>query len=756
KHGAEKKLKILVEDRTYELQRETSTLMAIFNSIPDLIFHMDSDLRYVRVNASMEKHFNLQLNDMIGKTDKDLLNIPESVKRSLDEMNKKVLEDKKPMTFEEIVPTFDGKEVIFETTKVPLRLNGQVFGLLGIARDITRRKAMEEEAKAASLSKSTFLANMSHELRTPLNVIIGLTDLTLEEEGLTSSVTTNLINVSNAGRTLLSIVNDILDISKIESGKLSLIPEEYHMSSLLNDTITLFNTYVGEKPIDFKLHISEELPSMLFGDELRVKQILTNLLSNAVKYTPEGTVDLAVTCERDKNDAWLDIIVKDTGIGIRKEDLESLFSDYYQADAQTNRKTEGTGLGLSITRKLSELMDGAVTVESEYGKGSTFRTRLRQGFVDAEPIGVVVAANLRDFSYIDTKRQKSDKLVRVDLTGKRVLVVDDMQNNLDVAAGLMRKYKMHVDCVTNGPAAIDRIRDKTPVYNAVFMDHMMPGMDGIETAVAIRALGTEYALDLPIIALTANAVAGTQQQFFENGFQDFLSKPIDIMRLDAVLKKWLRSRSSEPFQIIPEASEAQEISENEAGIPTDIPGVDTAKGLALYGGNSDIYLSVLRSFAANTHKITAMLRDATPETLSECLVNAHGLKGTAANICAEDLRAKAAELEAAARGGDLEKYSSLSDSVAAEAELLTENLIARLKAFDELNVLPRQNAPDRDVLTRLKESCKIYDMTGIDEALDLLESKSYETGSELVLWLREKIDMAELDEVVARLSEEEL
>ncbi|MCL1829731.1 MAG: transporter substrate-binding domain-containing protein, partial [Oscillospiraceae bacterium] len=244
-----------------------------------------------------------------------------------------------------------------ESIRLERQVKARTSELTGLRGDL---EDALDAAHAASRSKSVFLANMSHELRTPLNVIIGLTDLTLEETGLPVSVKTNLRSVSNAGGTLLSIVNDILDISKIESGKLTLNPSPYSLPDLLNDTVMMVTTYIGEKPIDFKLHIREDLPSVLQGDELRVKQIMTNLLSNAVKYTPEGTVELSVDCRRDGDDAWLDITVADTGIGIREEDKEYLFTDYYQADAQTNRNTEGTGLGLSITRKMSEMMGGSV------------------------------------------------------------------------------------------------------------------------------------------------------------------------------------------------------------------------------------------------------------------------------------------------------------------------------------------------------------------------------------------------------------
>jgi len=398
-----------------------------------------------------------------------------------------------------------------------------------------------EAANTANRYKSAFLANMSHEIRTPLNVIIGLTDLILEENNLSAYVLENLHKICNAGDTLLGIVNDILDFSKIESGKLTLVPVEYHISSLLNDVITLMVTRLGEKPVDFRLNISEDLPDRLFGDDLRVKQIFNNLLSNALKYTTTGTIELTVSCNiNDKNNVWMEITVSDTGIGISEEDQKKLFSDYYQVENRANRSIEGTGLGLSITRKLAELMNGEVAVESELGKGSVFRVRICQGFAGDSKIGAASAEKLINFRYAEDKRIVTKKLVRHDLSYARVLVVDDMQTNLDVTSGLLRKYKMQVDCVSGGQEAIEKIRLGKPVYNAIFMDHMMPGMDGIEAADAIRELGDEYARSIPIIALTANAIQGTRDIFYEHDFQDFLSKPIDIMLLDSIVKKWIR------------------------------------------------------------------------------------------------------------------------------------------------------------------------------------------------------------------------
>jgi PAS domain S-box-containing protein len=523
---------------------QTSTLTAILDATPDLIFRTDPKSRFTEFNASMEKHFNISRSDIIGKT-------PVALGVSLDfaerymAVDNQVFDKKQSVTVEEIIPSFDGKQILFETIKSPIIQDGKITGLVGMAREITQRKAIEEDAKSASEAKSRFVANMSHEMRTPLNVIVGLTGLMMEETDVTASIKESMEKINTAGNTLTGIINNVLDISKIESGKLELVPVQYDVPSLLNDIITLNIMRIENKPIIFDLYVNDDMPRTLFGDDLRVKQIFNNLLSNAFKYTKEGSVTLSVDSRREDDIVWLLFYISDTGIGIRKEDIAKLFTDYNQVDTRANREIEGTGLGLSITKKFIEIMDGEITVDSEYGVGTTFHVRIRQGFVGDGPIGRKTVESLRSFSYSDKKKLMHKKLARADLSHARVLVVDDFTTNLDVAAGMLRKYKMQVDCVTNGQDAVNLIAAAAPAYDAVFMDHMMPGMDGIEAARAIRAMGTEYAKNIPIIALTANAVAGNEEMFLSNGFNAYLPKPFNVMGLDLVVKQLVGDKSKE-------------------------------------------------------------------------------------------------------------------------------------------------------------------------------------------------------------------
>ncbi|MDR0289617.1 MAG: response regulator [Treponema sp.] len=481
------------------------------------------------------------------------------------------LVDTHMITEQWLTKTYDYRTRLMEAQR-PWLIGGVVLSLAVLAlililflrnRSEGKRLAMlvaEQTATITNVSqaKTAFLANMSHEMRTPMNVIVGLTNLMLEEDE-PADVKETLRKINTAGATLMGLINNVLDISKIEAGKLELMPEEYAVPSLLNDIISLNMVRIGDKPITFNLDINEDLPCTLFGDELRIKQILNNLLSNAFKYTRKGTVALRVECDiphsplpTPHSPVFVTFTISDTGIGIRGEDIEKLFTDYNQVDTSANRKIEGTGLGLSITKKFVQMMGGEITVESEYGKGTVFHVRIRQGFVSDTPIGKETAENLRGFRYSDKKKQAGEKLKRPDLSYARVLVVDDFPMNIDVAAGMLRKYKIQVDCATSGHEAIDRIQAGEPEYNAVFMDHMMPGMDGVEATKLIRALDTAYAHNVPIIALTANAIAGSEQMFLDNGFSAFLPKPFNAMALDAIVKKWIvqvRSFTEEEAEI---------------------------------------------------------------------------------------------------------------------------------------------------------------------------------------------------------------
>jgi len=366
---------------------------------------------------------------------------------------------------------------------------------------------LAEKAESASKAKGIFLARMSHEIRTPMNSIIGMAELALRN---TLDCSKQIMAIKRAGSHLLSIINDILDFSKIESGKLEIIPVDYKLSSLVNDIGNIIKMRIENPKLIFEIYVDSNIPNNLFGDEVRIRQALLNILSNAVKYTKEGFVHFSIHGETTGDTVLLTIEIADSGIGIKKEDIEKLFNDF----VRLNKDFEGVGLGLVITKNIVTAMGGDISVVSEYGKGSTFTVKLPQKIGSSEE---------RDINSI----------IKFNAPSARVLVVDDIEANLIVAKGLMQPYRMKVDLRLSGAEAIKAI--KIINYDLVFIDHMMPDMNGIETTAHIRDINA----DLPIIALTANAVSGAREMFLSNGFNDFLSKPIGVVELDVILEKWI-------------------------------------------------------------------------------------------------------------------------------------------------------------------------------------------------------------------------
>ena len=399
-------------------------------------------------------------------------------------------------------------------------------------------KSEQRIAEKAMKAKDEFLASMSHELRTPLNAIIGLSETQMKTVQ-SESTYNDIRNIHESGMTLLCIINDILDLSKIGSGRFELVCVNYNTAVMINDTIRMNKVRIGEKPIEFQVNVDPSLPAVLYGDDLRIRQIISNLLSNAFKYTLAGIVRMDITSQHSGDEAVITVKISDTGIGIRESDIPSLFGKYNKFNNKENRNIEGTGLGLAITRELLEVLSGNITVESVYGKGSIFSFKIPQKIIDATPIGQNIVDSLSDFTYQDNKTPEQ-KFNYISLEAYRVLVVDDNEINLYVTEVLLSNYKLAIDCVKSGKEAIELIRNAEIKYNVIFMDHMMPELDGIETTKIIREeINSEYARTIPIVALTANALAGSEEMFLNSGFQKFLPKPIDIQKLDKVLKELL-------------------------------------------------------------------------------------------------------------------------------------------------------------------------------------------------------------------------
>jgi PAS domain S-box-containing protein len=507
------------------------------------------------------------------------------------------------------------------------------------AVDMTELIAAKEQAEQNSRFKSQFLSHMSHEIRTPMNAILGITEIQLQNEELSPDMQEALGKIYNSGYLLLGIINDILDLSKIEAGKLELMLVNYDVPSLINDTVYLNIMRFDAKPIAFDLKIEENIPLTLFGDELRIKQILNNLLSNAFKYTTTGTISLTV-CVKDipGDNAKKTFIfrVADTGSGMSAEQVEKLFDEYTRFNVKVNHSTEGAGLGMNITKRLIDLMNGEIEVESQQGKGSVFTVRLPQGIVDAGVLDKSTIENLMQFRLGKmSKVKKAPQMVREDMSYGSVLVVDDVETNLYVAKGLLSPYGLSIETTESGYDAVEKIKNGA-AYDVIFMDHFMPGMDGIEAAKKIRNMG----YTLPIIALTANALAGQAEMFLLNGFDGFISKPIDTQQLGTVLNKMVRDRHHDDADV--EGRRKENIQKKYF---SEVPPLLDPQLAELFIRDAEKAAAALEAIHANNYRRAG--------DMQKYIVNAHAMKSALINIGEKELSDSALRLEEAGKGQNI-------------------------------------------------------------------------------------------------------
>ena len=405
-----------------------------------------------------------------------------------------------------------------------------IMAIIKSGQDLIVSERNKQQAIMAKNAQTKFLANMSHEIRTPINVIIGMNEMILRENEDTS-IQGYAHDIQNASNMLLGLVNDILDFTKIESGQLELAEDTYNLSTLLQDLSLLFKARAGGKPISTKVDIDANLPSKLYGDDIRIKQILINILSNAVKYTKQGSVSLKVYCRQiNEESITLCFSVTDTGIGIKEEDLAKLFDSFKRLDLNKNRTIQGSGLGLNIAKQLVELMNGTITVKSKYGEGSTFNVYIPQKVIDATPIKNVESSLIQS-------RNTAAKTNKFTAEKANILVVDDNTVNLSLMKGLLKRTLINVDTASSGKQALELSKEKA--YDLIFMDHMMPEMDGVETLNLLREDMSNPNHDATVIALTANAISGCREQYLEYGFDDYFSKPIQADKLDELLIRML-------------------------------------------------------------------------------------------------------------------------------------------------------------------------------------------------------------------------
>ena len=510
-----------------------------------------------------------------------------------------------------------------------------------------------------------YVANVSHEIRTPMNAILGFSELILSSDNM-EEIKSYARDIKRASGNLLSIINDLLDVSKIESGKLELIPTPYYLYNMLNDVENIISIPVHNKGLEFRTDFSPEIPGKLFGDETRIRQTLINIINNAIKYTREGYVSFSADYEYvDKQEAkrllnrseddipanedydYIRLIfkIKDTGIGIKEEDVKHVFDKFRQVDADVNKGIEGTGLGLSIALQLTQMMGGSIEVESTYGCGTTFTVILLQEVVDKKKLS----------SYVLSKKKDEEPTVDRYLyaPNAKVLVVDDNEMNIKIMVGLLKRYQIAADTATDGFQAIEMLQENT--YNLIFMDHMMPKMDGIETLEKLRAMDNDNN-EAIVVALSANAIVGAREMFLEHGFDDFMSKPVETPRIEEILKLWL------PENLVIEGMiESKEADEE---VDFEIKGIDVFSGMMKCDNNLDDYLEILKIvYECSDEKIEQLKENVENCDFENYTISVHALKSIAANIGAHKLSMLARVHELAGKNKNydfiIENYESL-------------------------------------------------------------------------------------------------
>ncbi len=584
-----------------------------------------------------------------------------------------------------------------------------------------------EEASQATKAKSLFLANMSHEIRTPINAILGFNTMILRESK-EESIKAYAYDIEGSGKSLLSLINDILDMSKIESGKMELVLERYSLSSLLNDVINMISIKAEDKGLSLVVDVDESLPAELIGDDVRIRQVLVNVLNNAVKYTQEGKVTLRVTEERKDSHSLLCFTVEDTGVGIKEEDMGKLFENFSRIENERNHQIEGTGLGMNITTNLLALMNSKLEVESVYGEGSTFRFVIDQEIVDAAPIG-----NLQ-------KRIKESKVhysykERFKAPSAKILVVDDNMVNRRVFKGLLKPLQMQIDEADSGKQALAMTIEKQ--YDLIFLDHMMPEMDGIETLQRMREQEEGLNRDTYVIALTANAISGAKEIYLSAGFQNYLSKPIEPVKLEELLDRVLPDKLKEYMDQPEEESVVDTESVEETIEFPLIEGVDWANA-RLHIPDDEAILDVVKSFYYTIddeadyletmfNRLVASQLD--EEALNLYRVKVHAMKSTSYLFGAFPIAGLAATLEYAARDEELDYILSTTPFFLARWRAYKEKLKPLVASDDSAKKEIANPAEIAEKLDRLYKAVESFDMHAGDAIMEDLQS--YDFSGEL-------------------------
>lgn len=590
------------------------------------------------------------------------------------------------------------------------------------------------EAESANKAKSQFLANMSHEIRTPINAILGLDTMILRES---DEETTRIYaaDIKNAGENLLALINDILDFSKIESGKMEIVKSEYDFGILIRDVMNMISTKAQDKGLDMILKIDQELPATLYGDDVRIRQILVNILSNAVKYTEKGSVTLEVSGEVEEEYVHLRYSIRDTGIGIRAEDIEKLFVQFQRVDELRNKNIEGTGLGMSIASQLLNLMDSELQINSVYGEGSDFYFDLKQKIISEEPVGDI---GIRSAASADEYEYKESFVA----PAAKILVVDDNTMNRNVFRALLKKTRMQIYEASSGEKCIDMCWQE--VFDIIFLDHMMPEMDGIETLHKMHSIENYPNRRTPVVALTANAISGVREKYLEEGFDDFLAKPINPDKLEKMVADYL------PQEYLMTEEDALEWIESHKGEFHEQEDIEAQSGshsyrelLYIEGINWDraldsvndkeILIGALRDFAYIGGEHSEKLLDFyNKKDFANYRIQVHSMKTSASVIGASDLAELAKILEYAARDGDVELINSRTNDFIglwnSICDMLKKEFIETKTPYEKLDS-EKMNM----YLARLENAAQHSDIDEMDIIAEILQKYSYSKGQEEIV-----------------------
>lgn len=538
----------------------------------------------------------------------------------------------------------------------------------------------KEEAEHLADVKSVFLANMSHEIRTPINAIIGMNEMVLRECEQ-QEIIEYAQNIERAGETLLSLINDILDISKIESGKIEITPKEYDVGITMQDLQNMVEVKAEEKGLELKFEVKNDIPGRLYGDELRIKQILINILNNAIKYTKRGKIIFQLNWEQaGEEDILLKVLVSDTGIGMKEEELEHIFDAFQRLDLEHNRSIEGSGLGMTITKRFLELMNGSIHIESKYGEGTMVRLQIPQQVIDWTPAQLEKAG----------KEHKTRKKYQASFIAPkaRVLAVDDNPMNLSVIKGLLKKTMIQIETVQSGWEAIEAVQKE--YYDLILMDHMMPQMDGIETMHQIRRLKSNKNQEVLILALTANATTGSRQRYLQEGFDDYLSKPVKAEKLEQMMYTYLPKDMIEVKKTVTE-------QEQKKGLDQELEkellkyGLDMRSGLVYLDDNYEQYIETAEVFLKYSEKRKQRIRRMLEENdIQNYTIEVHSLKSNGRLLGSYALSSLAEELEEQGQKGNLAYLIENMDSLERLWSRTEEGISNLLKQAQKEELLPKE------------------------------------------------------------------